>query len=72
MKQFLRTLPRNLLACFKSRMIVWHATAIVLTAVLVTSGFDWLYFRSTLSLAKTLSDDAGQGRWGVRDGFGVL
>ena len=49
MRQFLWTLPRNILACFKGRVIVWHATAIVLTAVLVTSGFDWLYFRFTRS-----------------------
>ena len=47
MKQFLSTLLRNILACFKGRMIAWHLLAIVLTLVLVTSGFDWLYFTST-------------------------
>jgi membrane-associated phospholipid phosphatase len=50
MKQFLSTLPRNVIACFKGRMILWHLMAIVLTCILATSGFDWLYFRSTRSL----------------------
>jgi membrane-associated phospholipid phosphatase len=28
-------------------MLIWHITAIVLTIILVTSGFDWRYFLST-------------------------
>jgi membrane-associated phospholipid phosphatase len=28
-------------------MIIWHIIAIILTFILVTSGFDWLYFAST-------------------------
>src|ERR1039458_144528 len=47
MKQFLSTLPRNLLDCFRGRMIIWHIIAIILTFILVTSDFDWLYFAST-------------------------
>ncbi len=47
MKQFLATLPRNLIGCFKGRMIVWHIIAIILTVILVMSGFDWFYFLST-------------------------
>ena len=47
MKQFLYTLPRNILDCFKGWMILWHIIAITLTFILVTSGFDWLYFAST-------------------------
>jgi membrane-associated phospholipid phosphatase len=47
MKQFLVTLPRNLIGCFKGRRIVWHLIAIVLTFILVTSGFDWRYFLAT-------------------------
>jgi membrane-associated phospholipid phosphatase len=47
MKQFLSTLPRNLLDCFRGRMILWHLCAIILTFILATSGFDWLYFAST-------------------------
>jgi membrane-associated phospholipid phosphatase len=46
-KQFFFTLPRNIIDCFKGRMILWHVIAIVLTLVLVLSGFDWFYFRST-------------------------
>ena len=47
MKQFLSTLPRNLLDCFKGRRIIWHIIAIILTLILVTSGFDGLYFATT-------------------------
>ena len=47
MKQFLVTLPRNLVGCFRGRRIVWHVIAIVLTFILVTSGFDWRYFLAT-------------------------
>jgi membrane-associated phospholipid phosphatase len=47
MKQLLSTLPRNLLDCFKGRRIIWHLIAIILTLILVTSGFDGLYFAST-------------------------
>ncbi len=47
MKQFLVTLPRNLIGCFKGRRIVWHLIAIVFTFILVMSGFDWRYFLAT-------------------------
>jgi membrane-associated phospholipid phosphatase len=47
MKQFLVTLPRNLLGCFKGRMLIWHVIAILLTFILVMSGFDWRYFLAT-------------------------
>lgn len=47
MKRFLTTLPRNLLACFKGRMMIYHATAILLTLFLVVSGFDWHYYLVT-------------------------
>jgi membrane-associated phospholipid phosphatase len=47
MKQFFLTLPRNILGCFKSKRIIWHAIAIVLTLILVISGFDWRYFLAT-------------------------
>jgi membrane-associated phospholipid phosphatase len=47
MRQFFLTLPRNILGCFGSRKIIWHAGAIVLTLILVTSGFDWSYFLAT-------------------------
>ncbi|MGA2241635.1 MAG: phosphatase PAP2 family protein [Verrucomicrobiota bacterium] len=47
MKQFLVTLPRNLIGCFQGRRIVWHVVAIVLTFILVMSGFDWDYYLAT-------------------------
>ncbi len=47
MKQFLVTAPRNLIGCFKGRRIIWHIIAILLTFILVTSGFDWRYFLAT-------------------------
>jgi len=47
MKQFLVTLPRNLIGCFKGRMIIWHIIAILITFVLVMSGFDWRWFLAT-------------------------
>jgi hypothetical protein len=39
-KQFFSTLPRNVIGCFKGRMIFWQLLAILLTVILVTSGFD--------------------------------
>jgi membrane-associated phospholipid phosphatase len=47
MKRFLVTLPRNLIGCFKGWMLVWHLIAILLTTILVMSGFDWRYFLAT-------------------------
>lgn len=35
------------MGCFQGRMLLWHLVAIVLTLVLIRSGFDWFYFRST-------------------------
>jgi membrane-associated phospholipid phosphatase len=47
MKEFFSILIRNVARCFKGRMIWWHVLAIILTVVLVKSGFDWLYFCKT-------------------------
>lgn len=49
MKLFLSTLSRNIIGCFKSRMLIWHLSAIALTFALVLSGFDWQYFLWTRS-----------------------
>ncbi len=54
MKQFLVTVPGNLIDCFKGRRIVWHVVAIVFTAILVLSGFDWRYFLATRNPALRL------------------
>jgi len=48
-KQFFSTLPRNILGCFQGRMMLRHLLLIVLTVILVQSGFDWFYFCSTRS-----------------------
>jgi membrane-associated phospholipid phosphatase len=47
MKQFLATLPRNLVGCFRGWKLTWHAVAILLTAILVLSGFDWRWYLAT-------------------------
>ena len=47
MKQFLTTLPRNFIGCFTGWKISWHIVAILLTAILVLSGFDWHYYLAT-------------------------
>lgn len=49
MKLFFSTLPRNIIECFKGRMLLWHLTAIILTLGLVVSGLDWQYFLCTRS-----------------------
>ena len=47
MKRFLVTLPRNLIGCFEGWKLIWHLFAILLTFILVMSGFDWRYFLAT-------------------------
>jgi membrane-associated phospholipid phosphatase len=47
MRQFLVTLPRNLIACFTGWRLIWHILAILLTFILVMSGFDWHWFLAT-------------------------
>ncbi len=49
MKRFFATLPRNVIECFKGRMLLWHLAAMILTLVLVLSGLDWQYFLRTRS-----------------------
>jgi membrane-associated phospholipid phosphatase len=50
MAHFFLSLPRNVIGSFKGWKIVWHLAAIVLTYSIVTSGFDWFYFRATRGL----------------------
>jgi membrane-associated phospholipid phosphatase len=40
-------LPRNIVAIFSGRNLIWHGLAIVLTAGIVTSGGDWAYYVAT-------------------------
>ena len=48
LEEILRSLfhrfPSNLAYCFRGYNILFHATAVMLTVLLVTSGFDWTYF----------------------------
>jgi len=39
--------PRNIVAIFSGRNLLWHAVAIGLTIAIVTSGGDWAYYRWT-------------------------
>jgi membrane-associated phospholipid phosphatase len=50
MSIFFDNLPKNILKCFKGYNILWHLLAIILTYIIVTSGFDWLYLKSTRSI----------------------
>ncbi len=45
MSSFFRDLPQNMLDCFRGYNLLWHLLAIILTYIIVTSGFDWLYFQ---------------------------
>jgi len=47
MPELLHRLPRNLLAIFTGRNLLWHALAIGLTLAIVMSGLDWSYYRAT-------------------------
>ena len=40
-------LPRNVLAIFSGRNLLWYASAVILTIIIVTSGGDWAYYRWT-------------------------
>lgn len=65
MKWFFSTLLRNLLGCFRGRMLLWHLAAILLTAALVLSGLDWRYFAATR--AAVFHEFAWPAvRWGTR------
>jgi hypothetical protein len=43
MPELLHRLPRNVITIFSGRNLLYHALAIVLTIVIVMSGFDWDY-----------------------------
>ena len=47
MPGLLHRLPQNLLAIFRGWNLAWHALAIGLTILIVTSGFDWTYYCAT-------------------------
>jgi membrane-associated phospholipid phosphatase len=47
MPELLHRLPRNVLAIFTGRNLLWHALAIGLTMAIVMSGLDWSYYLAT-------------------------
>jgi membrane-associated phospholipid phosphatase len=47
MPELFYRLPRNVMAIFNGRNLLWHGMAIVLTIGIVTSGGDWAYYRGT-------------------------
>ncbi len=49
MKGFFYNLSKNIMKCFGGYYLLWHLLAIILTYIIVTSGFDWLYFESSRS-----------------------
>jgi membrane-associated phospholipid phosphatase len=48
-RAFTHKLPERLLAVFKGKNLFYHLAAIVLTFILVVSGFDWYFFEVTRS-----------------------
>lgn len=48
-RAFTHKLPQRLLAVFRGKNIFYHIAAIILTYVLVVSGFDWYFFDITRS-----------------------
>jgi membrane-associated phospholipid phosphatase len=50
-RDFLFTLPRNILRSFWRRNLLWHILAICATLFIVSSGFDWMYFEATRPFA---------------------
>jgi len=47
---FLYQLPQNLIKCFNKKVIFWHLLAIVITFLIIISGFDWYFFIHTRNL----------------------
>ncbi len=50
MRAFFYSLPKNIIKCFGGYNFLWHLLAIIFTCIFVTSGFDWLYFKSSRSV----------------------
>jgi len=49
MPAFFYNLSKNIMKCFRGYNLLWQLLAIILTYIIVTSGFDWLYFKSSRS-----------------------
>ncbi len=53
-RDFFSTLPTNILRCFWGCNLLWHLFAIGATFLIVSSGFDWVYFTATRPFARYL------------------
>jgi membrane-associated phospholipid phosphatase len=53
-RDFFYTLPRNILRSFWGRNLLWHFLAIAATWLIVSSGFDWMYFKATRPFGRYL------------------
>ncbi len=53
-RDFVYTLPRNILRSLWGRNALWHILAIAATWLIVNSGFDWFYFEKTRPFARYL------------------
>jgi membrane-associated phospholipid phosphatase len=53
-RDFFYTLPPNIFRSFWGRNLLWHLLAIGATLLIVSSGFDWLYFKATMPFASYL------------------
>ena len=47
MPTFRYNLFQNIAACYKKKNLLWQGLMIILTFILVNTGFDWLYYQST-------------------------
>ncbi len=47
MRDFFLTLPRNIIRSFSGRNLLLHALAIAVTFLIVSSGLDWIYCKTT-------------------------
>ena len=53
MKTFFTTLPKNIARVFTGYNLLWQGIAMVLTAGIVLSGFDWWYFTHVFSAGRS-------------------
>jgi membrane-associated phospholipid phosphatase len=51
LRSFISTVPADILRSFRGRNLLWHLLAIAATFLIVRSGLDWLYFKTTRPLA---------------------
>ena len=51
MRAFVYNLPKNVAKIFSGYNLLWHLLAIILTYIIVVSGFDWRYFLLTSKIS---------------------